>query len=171
MPPSDRIAPVTKKVRGDGGFQPIGRVAVDALGLPSSRARLLLLEHAWGRVAGDAIARRTRAVPVRRGVLSVSVDDAAWAREIVPLLPRIAGRLAREFPGLGVKRFRVSSAAGPGSPLEIPELEDSREADPAVASGPAAPASEEREEVTTGRLVRAAHGYLLRSEPDRARDE
>ena len=48
------------------------------------------LQSAWADVAGKTIARQTRAVAIRRGVLHVSVDHA-------PLLSELAGFYRQAF--------------------------------------------------------------------------
>jgi len=110
--------------RRSGGFERLGRVGVEATGLPRRQARQLLLEHAWVRVAGEIIARRARAVGIERGVLEIDVSEPLWAKELVPYVPKIAGRLAREFPELGVKKLRVRVAGELARPACVPEGPD-----------------------------------------------
>ena len=96
------------KLRGGKGFRRAGSVGAGALGLPKPLVRKLELEHAWQRIAGPALARRVRAAQIRNGVVELAVDDARWAREVIPLLPTLAGRLVRAAPGLGVRKFRIT---------------------------------------------------------------
>ncbi len=109
-----------EKRRG-GGFERIGRIGLEATGLPRRQARQLLLEHAWGRVAGEAIARRARAIRIERGVLDIDVVEPQWAKELVRFVPRIAGRLVREFPELGVKKFRLRVGGEVAQAARAPE--------------------------------------------------
>jgi hypothetical protein len=136
---------------------------VDArdLGLPARQGQRLLLEHAFLRAAGEAIARRARVVAVRRGVLEIAVEDPSWARELRPILPRIVGRLARSSPELGVMRFRLVVAGAASEPL-VPDAcapEEKRTAPvvPPVAVG------EGDSTDATGRLVDLAQRYLRRA--------
>ena len=83
-----------------------------------------LVQHAWRRAAGDAIAEHTRVESLRDGVLSVRVDEARWMptlREMhVDLVDKIRDQLGRDAvrrlewaepdpeddPGLGRSRAR-----------------------------------------------------------------
>lgn len=151
-----------------GGFRAIGAVDASSIGLPPAKTRQLLLEHAWMRVAGEALARRAHAVAIRRGVLEIAVEDARWGAEIRTLLPRLAGALARRFPDLGVKRFRIEIAGSKASlPADVPHVEDA-DPTPSVVEDRARATPEE---VTTGRLVEIARRYLERSEGSPQREE
>jgi hypothetical protein len=122
------------------GFQPIGAPdLVGGLDLPARRARDLRLQAAWLGAAGEAIAARVRAVRIRRGVLELVADDPVWTRQIVDLLPRLAARLARAEPALGVVRFRLVTAGGPGPAQELAEEGREDEADLPQASPGHAP--------------------------------
>lgn len=92
-----------------GTFARLGTVGADALGLPSRLARELELQDAWRRAVGEAVARRLVPEGVRRGVLELRVEDARWLPEARALAPRLAARIARVAPGLGVKRLRLLS--------------------------------------------------------------
>lgn len=96
--------PMGRRVRG---FERAGSLPPGQLGLPAGRARELVLQRAWRRVAGEAIARRAIALHIRRGVLEIAVADAHWAATLTELIPRLAGRLAASFPELGVRKFRL----------------------------------------------------------------
>ena len=88
------------------GFERVGRVPANQLGLPTRLAKELLLAAAWRHVAGETIARRA-AVRVSRGVLEIRVPDEHWATLISELIPRIAGRMAAAYPELQVRKFRL----------------------------------------------------------------
>lgn len=59
-----------------------------------------LVQHAWRRAAGDAIAEHTRVVSLSDGVLRVRVDESRWVptlREMhVQLLDQIRDQLGRD---------------------------------------------------------------------------
>jgi len=140
-------------------------VDLRSAGLPAREARKLLVERAWSDAAGEGIARRARALDVKRGILEIEVTERAWARELAPLLPRIASRIARGFPELGVRKFRVRMGeevlAAPAAP-------------PAVSgeSAEAPPRRREPEEpspaaFTEGDLLDLARRYLARAEERR----
>lgn len=92
-----------------GTFGRLGEVGAVALGLPERLARDLELQHAWRRAAGEAVARRLVPEGVRRGVLELRVEDPRWLPTARALAPRLAARIARDAPGLGVKRLRLLS--------------------------------------------------------------
>ncbi|MSR58504.1 MAG: DUF721 domain-containing protein [Planctomycetaceae bacterium] len=70
------------------------------------------LQTAWGAVAGAAIARQTRAVAVKRGVLQVSVGSAALLSELVGYY-RVAflDKLRADYADLRIRdlKFRLDS--------------------------------------------------------------
>ncbi len=110
--------------RGRSGFEPVGRVEVDSLGLTGSRSRQLALATAWREVAGEEVAARAQAIRVLRGVLEIDVADPRWAETLAPMIPRLAGRLVARHPGLGVKKFRVLRGAGRKDPAQPVESDD-----------------------------------------------
>ena len=102
-----------------GSFERAGRLPASQLGLPLRLAKDLLLDTAWRQVAGETIARRA-AVRVRRGVLEIRATDPHWASMISELMPRIAGRLARAYPELGIRKVRVQHAGQTEPPRLVP---------------------------------------------------
>ncbi len=80
------------------------------LELPAARVRELLLVRAWSRAAGEALARRTVAVRVQRGVLEVELPDRRWAVALEGRLEELARRVASEAPDLRIRRFRARIA-------------------------------------------------------------
>lgn len=73
---------------------------------------LSIVVGSWSEVVGADIARRTRPVDLRGGVLTVEVDDPAWATQLRFLTAAIAGRVD-ELVGrstVGDVRIRVARA-------------------------------------------------------------
>ena len=99
-------------LRRSRGFEPLGSAGVRSLGLSAARAKDLELQAAWRHVAGPAIARRAKAVALRRGVLTLSISEPAWRKVLEGLLPELGARFARHHPALGVTRFQLTD--GPG---------------------------------------------------------
>lgn len=164
-----RYTSAVEKRRG-GGFRQAGSVDPRSLGLPARDAKRLALEGAWGRAAGGAIARVAHAADLKRGVVEIDVVDGVWARELAPLLPRIVGRMARELPELGIRKFRLRVAGEGPRPLAAPAPPDDEPASlPAGRdAGPAAPATPAKVgEVGPGDLIDLARRYLARAEERR----
>lgn len=92
------------------GFERLGSAGARAIGMSAARARELELAAAWRHVAGAALARRAEAVALRRGVLEIAVAGPVWRRALERLLPELGARLARDYPALGVTRFRLVDA-------------------------------------------------------------
>ena len=92
------------------GFEPLGATGAHALGLSRTRAKELELQVAWRHVAGTALARRASVLALRRGVLTLSIDEPEWRRVLENLFPELGARFARHHKGLGVTRFRVVDA-------------------------------------------------------------
>jgi hypothetical protein len=89
----------------------------------------------WATVAGPELARRTRAVAVREGVLWVAVRNAAWAGQLAFLRSTLVERL--QAAGATVQGVHFSVGA-PGAD------DGSDEDDPAApAAPPALTAAEE----------------------------
>jgi len=90
------------------GFRRLGEVKPTELDLPESRARALLLQDTWARLAGPAVVQRTGIVAVRRGVLEVRCLDRRWKGALTALLPRLARALATECPQLALASWRLA---------------------------------------------------------------
>ena len=154
------------------GFEPTGSCSPDQLGLPARKSRELRLAVAWREVAGEALARRAEAVRVHRGTLEVQVDERRWEVTVRGLLPRLAARLARGYPGLGVKRCRLlvadgeSVSRGEAVALEEGEIRPAREPNaPATPEPPRNDGTEAQPEEDLGeRLARLGERYLARAE-------
>lgn len=108
--------------RGSTGFRRLGTVKPTDLDLPASRARALLLQETWARLAGAAVAQRTAGVVVRRGVLEVRCLDRSWKGALVALLPRLARSLATECPELALVSWRLTVQGEPGHVESAPIL-------------------------------------------------
>lgn len=150
--------------RGEGRFERAGSADLREVGLPAREARRLRIEHAWARAAGEAVGRRARASDVKRGILEIDVDDRTWLVELRPLLPRVVARIAREFPELGVRKFRLRLE---GSVLEgaRPVVSDEAAEPPGTAPAPRSFEGEETPRpatVTEGDLLEIARRYLER---------
>jgi hypothetical protein len=107
------------------------------LDLPPSKARTLLLEEAWRRIAGDAIVQRTGNVNVRNGVLQVRCRDRSWKGAILALLPRLARAVVAECPELAITSWKLTVEGETGAETaSILSLVDAR---PAGVIDPPAP--------------------------------
>ena len=100
---------MNSRKRNQRGFERVGAVRAKELGLPQRKTQELTLASRWRKAAGGAVADRVVRVRVARGTLEVHLDPlhASWATTIVELLPQIAGRLARDHPGLRLRRARL----------------------------------------------------------------
>lgn len=115
--------------RRGGEFAPLGSVGLRAAGVPAGRAREIEVERAWTKVAGESAARRVRVVSFARGVLVLEASDPAWLSAMGPHVGRLARTLAREHPGLGVRKLRVRLAGEAGGHLlEIPAADGADDA-------------------------------------------
>jgi predicted nucleic acid-binding Zn ribbon protein len=70
----------------------------------------------WDELVGEAIAAHTRPLRLREGVLSVGVDDPAWASQLRFLEGDLLARLAAAPGGAAVTEitFQVTPATGRG---------------------------------------------------------
>jgi hypothetical protein len=73
----------------------------------------------WSAIVGDVLARHCTPVDVRRGVLRIDVDEAAWATElqffaagIVERVAALSGVAATEPGGVGSIVVRVARRSG-----------------------------------------------------------
>jgi hypothetical protein len=154
------------------GFRRLGAVRPTDLDLPPSKARMLLLQEAWTRLAGDAIVQRTGGVTARRGVLEVRCLDRTWKGALLALLPRLARAVAAECPELEVTSWRltVEGESGASETAPILSLVDAR---PAAAGGPdeRTPPRETREAETRSpgeRIAALRDRYLEVRRPPRS---
>jgi hypothetical protein len=78
---------------------------VKSLRGPSRRAVAGLFGR-WSEAVGEQVAEHVRPVKLDAGVLTVEVDDPAWATQVKFLTPTIIARLA-EVAGTQVDRIQV----------------------------------------------------------------
>lgn len=99
------------------GFERAGELRPAELGLKRPQSRRLQLALAWKEVAGAALSQGVH-VELARGLLDVAVSTPEMLSMLEPVAAEIAGRIAGQFPTLGVKRFRVHLADSrePGGP-------------------------------------------------------
>lgn len=130
-------------------FRRLGAVRPTELDLPTSKARTLLLEGAWRRIAGDAIVLHSGSVVVRRGVLEVRCHHRSWKGALLGLLPRLARALATECPELSLVSWRLIVDGEEARPEAAPilSLVDARPA--ASAAEPPATKRESKERENT----------------------
>jgi hypothetical protein len=154
------------------GFEPTGTCAPEQLGLPTKRSKELKLAVAWREVAGDVLAGRAEVVRVTRGTLEVQVDERRWEVTTRALLPRLAARLSRGYPALGVRRCRLLVVDGEsvrrGEAVDLDQAELRAEGAPRARRRGSRGESKRKEppagEDIAGRLARVGERYLERAE-------
>ncbi|MCY2968623.1 MAG: DciA family protein [Planctomycetota bacterium] len=73
------------------------------------------LQNAWAAAAGEAVAKQTRAMEIKRGVLQVAVATSPLLSELVGFYRvQLVARLKALSPELRIKdvKFRLDGAAG-----------------------------------------------------------
>jgi predicted nucleic acid-binding Zn ribbon protein len=71
----------------------------------------------WPDVVGPKVAARARAVSFRDGILTVSVESAAWMSELTYLRHRLVQELNRRLEGQVVREIRIQlGGSGASSP-------------------------------------------------------
>lgn len=73
------------------------------------RMREFRAVEVWNEVVGEVIARNTRPVGIREGVLFVEVASSVWMQELVMLRGDIAERLNAELGEKIVRRIVLSA--------------------------------------------------------------
>jgi predicted nucleic acid-binding Zn ribbon protein len=68
--------------------------------------------HEWEQAVGPRIARHTRAVAFREGVLQVEVEGSAWMHELGFLKPDLMRRVNRHVGSRLVKNMRFVTPRG-----------------------------------------------------------
>ena len=66
----------------------------------------------WPALAGERIARRTRATGFRDGILSVEVEGSAWMHELGLLGPELVRRVNEHLGAKVVREVRFTLARG-----------------------------------------------------------
>jgi predicted nucleic acid-binding Zn ribbon protein len=105
---------------------PVAEVIEDALrscGLGDHLERVQAIS-AWPTMVGDKIARHSRAVDLKDGVLVLEADHGAWRQELTLLLPLIKERYNRAFGQGAVREIRWSHR--PPRPHRAPRRDGSR---------------------------------------------
>jgi hypothetical protein len=102
---NDKIVSRVTYLRGRSAMQPVSTglekiVANSLRNLPPTEAAL----SAWPVVCGSAVAERTRAESFADGILTVTVSDGAWKRELQGLAPRYVAML-NQYVGAKVSRI------------------------------------------------------------------
>jgi predicted nucleic acid-binding Zn ribbon protein len=69
------------------------------------------IERSWPELVGDALARHSRPVVLRGGVLRIVVDDPAWAGQFRYLAEGLLEALQERLPHATVREISVG---GPG---------------------------------------------------------
>src|SRR4030065_677102 len=88
-------------------------ILVDALGLPAAAIQVRLL-RSWGEIVGPLLDGKTSPGKIRNGVLTVFVQNHAWAQELQ--LTRAAwGAVAIRRPGRSCARSAGNPPGGKGS--------------------------------------------------------
>ncbi len=64
---------------------------------------------AWTRAAGEKAARHTKPVSIRKGVMTVNVDNSGWLYELSVEKKELLNRLGGKIKGKQIKtlRFRI----------------------------------------------------------------
>jgi hypothetical protein len=70
------------------------------------------LQTAWPRAVGEDVARRSRPMKFRRGVLTVMTASSTWSDQLTHLAPRILESLRQAVPQAKVRRLRFVVATG-----------------------------------------------------------
>jgi len=89
---------------------PVSDVIEDALrscGLGDHLERVQAI-NVWPTIVGDKIARHSRAVDLKDGILVLEADHGAWRQELTLLMPLIKERYNLEFGAGAVREIRWS---------------------------------------------------------------
>lgn len=102
---------------GERGPQPLSQVLSELVALRgyARRDANRELQSSWAAAAGEAVARQTRAVEIRRGVLQVAVASSPLLSELVGFYrTQLVARLKQLSPELRIKdvKFRLDGTAG-----------------------------------------------------------
>jgi len=98
------------KRREPDQLRPAGEIlgtVLASLGLDGYLREREVLE-AWPLVVGEEIARRSQALRIRDGILTVRVDSAAWCQELHFLKDDMLARLAERLGPGRVREIRFS---------------------------------------------------------------
>jgi predicted nucleic acid-binding Zn ribbon protein len=95
-----------------GRIQSLGEVfqssaRLKRLGVMEEQSQLKIYKD-WARVAGDAVARNTRPLKFKYGVLTVAVRSGVWMQELSLLKPVLLKKLAELVGDDSVKDLRLT---------------------------------------------------------------
>jgi predicted nucleic acid-binding Zn ribbon protein len=91
--------------------EPLGAIRREfGLGDPGA---IDVLRAGWDDLVGPALAAHSHPRAIRSGVLSIVVDEPAWAGQLRYLDEVLIARIAESLPGIEVHEVRVSVAARP----------------------------------------------------------
>lgn len=172
LPPAGTLVPMERRRRG---FERAGSTG-PALGtLSASRRHELRCHAAWLAVSGQAIARQTRLIEMRRGRLRVGVRETRWVATLVDCMPLLAARLSARDRRLRIRTWQLESEDGaliaegdPAAPAALESLEAAhssvagRRPRAAGRNGEPQPA-DEGSDLSRERLERVMDRYLDRS--------
>jgi predicted nucleic acid-binding Zn ribbon protein len=75
------------------------------------------VQAAWPEIVGDALARHSAPLHLRRGVLRVRVDDPAWGGQFRYLDDTLVAALAERVPDAAIREISVTGPdPGAGGP-------------------------------------------------------
>jgi predicted nucleic acid-binding Zn ribbon protein len=113
-----RPAPGDRSTRG---ATPVGASLageVRRLGGPDAAVVRQVFGH-WGDLVGPAVAARSRPRTLRDGVLTVEVEDPAWATQLRWLQAQVLARIGEVAPGAAVTEL-VVRVTGQRPPRQAP---------------------------------------------------
>ncbi|RPI84173.1 MAG: DUF721 domain-containing protein [Planctomycetaceae bacterium] len=102
---------------GERGPQPLAQVLSELIALRgyARRDSVTALQNVWANAAGEAVAKQTRAVEIKRGVLQVAVANSPLLSELVGFYrTQLVARLKELAPELRIKdlKFKLDGGAG-----------------------------------------------------------
>ncbi len=114
-------------------------ILVDALGLPAAAIQVRLL-RSWGEIVGPLLDGKTSPGKIRNGVLTVFVQNHAWAQELQLSQPALLEKI-RCVAGEGkVREIRFTVGSGNWLPAAPPDEAESSRGE----GGPPAPGEDAR---------------------------
>jgi hypothetical protein len=89
--------------------QPIGKIINQLIDEYRLRDKLLevSLPHAWEKIMGAAVAKRTLGISIRKGILTVRISSAPLKNDLMYEKENIKSRMNEELGGDYVKEVKV----------------------------------------------------------------